>query len=155
MPTSELMPDQQKPIKMSKHLLSDDAKVRLDKWLWAARFFKTRSLAKTAVEGGKVQYNGVRSKPSRFVELGATLKIRQGFTEKTVIVTGLAEQRGKGQDAACLYEETPESISLREAEAQHRRLFRESDPLYGQRPNKKERRQIVRFQRRESKQDDA
>ena len=141
------------PRHVSQHLLDNDAKVRLDKWLWAARFFKTRSLAKTAVDGGKVHYNGGRCKASRFVEIGASLEVRQGFTEKTVVVTGLAERRGNGKDAACLYQETQESIQKREAQAEQRRMFREADPLYGQRPNKKERRQIVRFQRRETGQD--
>lgn len=83
-----------------------DNQVRLDKWLWAARFFKTRALAKAAIEGGKVHCDGVRGKPSRQVQLGMSIKIRQGFAEKTVIVEGLSEQRGPAKVAETLYRET-------------------------------------------------
>lgn len=75
-------------------------RVRLDKWLWAARFFKTRSLAKAAIEGGKVQINGQRAKPSKEIEQGVTLTIHQGWEEKTVVVAALSEQRRGAAEAA-------------------------------------------------------
>lgn len=125
-------------------------KVRIDKWLWAARFFKTRSIAKQAVEGGKVQCDGQRVKPSKEVTLGLTLKIRQGFDDKTVVIKALSDQRRGAPEAQLLYEETPESAALREERAAQRK----AGGLAGQvisdhRPNKKERRQIHRFRRQE------
>ncbi len=84
-------------------------KVRLDKWLWAARFFKTRAVARAAVEKGKVFYNGERSKPSREIELGAMLQIRHGHLEKTVIIKGLSTRRRNQEEALQLFEETQES----------------------------------------------
>src|SRR5690554_6954201 len=78
---------------------TNDGKVRLDKWLWAARFFKTRALAKEAIEGGKVRYNGARTKPGKVVEVGAELSIRQGWAERTVTVLGLSEQRRGAPEA--------------------------------------------------------
>lgn len=122
-----------------------DIQVRLDKWLWAARFFKTRSLAKTAVEGGKVHYDGARAKPSRTVELGATLRLRQGWDEKTVVVRGLSEQRGPATVAQTLYEETADSIARRTASAELRRQAQAATAAPEQRPNKKQRRDIMRF----------
>ncbi|WP_024462069.1 MULTISPECIES: ribosome-associated heat shock protein Hsp15 [Marinimicrobium] len=125
-------------------------KVRIDKWLWAARFYKTRSIAKQAVEGGKVQCDGQRVKPSKDVTLGLTLKIRQGFDDKTVVIKALSDQRRGAPEAQLLYEETAESIALREERAAQRK----AGGLAGQiisdhRPNKKERRQIHRFRRQE------
>lgn len=84
--------------------------VRLDKWLWAARFYKTRALAREMIEGGKVHYNGQRSKPSKIVELNATLTLRQGNDERTVIVKAITEQRRPASEAVALYEETAESV---------------------------------------------
>lgn len=89
-------------------------KVRLDKWLWAARFFKTRALARAAVEAGKVFYNGERSKPSREIEIGALLQIRQGRFEKTVTVKGLSTRRRSTDEALQLFEESEESRNTRE-----------------------------------------
>src|SRR5690554_6872810 len=86
--------------------------IRLDKWLWAARFYKTRSLAKAAIEGGKVHYEGQRTKVSKLVEIGATLKVRQGFDEKVIIVKALSDQRRGAPEAQLLYEETPQSIKI-------------------------------------------
>ena len=98
--------------------MSDGAeKLRLDKWLWAARFFKTRSLAKAAIEGGKVQLDGQRVKVSKEILVGDELKIRQGWDEKVVRVLALSDQRRGAPEASLLYEETPESIARREAEA--------------------------------------
>ena len=93
--------------------MSNDTKVRLDKWLWAARFFKTRALAKKALEGGKVHYDGHRSKCSKIVEVGGLLKIRQGWDERIVQILGLSEKRGGAPQAALLYAETEASIEKR------------------------------------------
>jgi ribosome-associated heat shock protein Hsp15 len=123
----------------------DTESVRLDKWLWAARFFKTRSLACEAINGGKVHVNGERVKPSRKVNPGDQMVIRQGTVEKTVIVAGLSDKRGPAKQAALLYTETEESIARRETEAEQRRLLAASMPQQERRPSKKQRRQIHRF----------
>lgn len=119
--------------------------VRLDKWLWAARFFKTRSLAKDAIEGGKVHYEGQRTKVSKLVELGAKITLRQGFDEKTILVKGLSEQRGGAPQAQLLYEETPESIKKRMDAAEQRRIMQSFMTVPDHKPNKKERRDLTRF----------
>ena len=121
-------------------------KVRLDKWLWAARFFKTRALAKTAIEGGKVHYDGQRTKVSKTPEIGAKLTIRQGFDEKTVIIKALSDQRRGAPEARLLYEETPESIKARMDEGERRRILRMTMPVPDHKPNKKERRDMRRFE---------
>lgn len=120
-------------------------KVRLDKWLWAARFYKTRALAKIAIEGGKVQYEGQRSKVSKMAEVGATLTLRQGFDLKEVIITSVSDQRRGATDARQLYEETPKSIKQRTDEAERRRILRLSNSAPDHKPNKKERRDMRRF----------
>lgn len=125
-------------------------KVRIDKWLWAARFFKTRNLAKQALEGGKVQCDGQKVKPSKDITTGLTLTIRQGYDDKVVLVKALSDKRRGAPEAQLLYEETPESITKREERAAQRK----AGGLAGQiisdhRPNKKERRQIHRFQRQQ------
>jgi ribosome-associated heat shock protein Hsp15 len=120
-------------------------RVRLDKWLWAARFFRTRSLAKDAIEGGKVHYNGARCKVSKDVEIGATLQIRQGFEEKTVIVRAISDQRRGAPEAQLLYEETPESVEARHKHAEQRRVAREMMQAPLTRPNKRDRRELRRF----------
>ncbi|MEE8059564.1 MAG: S4 domain-containing protein [Pseudomonadales bacterium] len=120
-------------------------KVRLDKWLWAARFFKTRSLAKQAIEGGKVHYNGARSKVSKEIELGATLIIRQGLDEKEVEIIALSAQRRGAAEAQLLYRETAASITKRATEADQRKALRGLGLINNDRPNKKQRRQIHRF----------
>jgi ribosome-associated heat shock protein Hsp15 len=119
--------------------------IRLDKWLWAARFFKTRNLAKAAVEGGKVHADGVRAKPSKMVSVGLTLSIRQGDSEKTVIVKALSEQRKGAAEAALLYEETTESIQKREHLAAMHKLASAHALDSPTRPNKKQRRELLRF----------
>jgi ribosome-associated heat shock protein Hsp15 len=124
---------------------SKSAKVRLDKWLWAARFFKTRALAKAAIEGGKVLYDGQRCKVSRTVDVSATLKIRTGFEEKTITVLKVSEHRGSAPVAQLLYEESADSIKKRMDEAERRRKFAKANPLFDHKPNKKERRQIHKF----------
>ena len=121
----------------------DSSRVRLDKWLWAARFFKTRSLAKQAIEGGKVHYNGERCKVSKEVELDATLTIRLGYDIREVLVLGLSDQRRGAPEAQKLYRETAESIEQRELRAAQRRAFGPGADLI--KPNKKQRRQIHRF----------
>lgn len=119
--------------------------VRLDKWLWAARFYKTRSLATQAVAGGKVQLNGERAKPARQVAPGDALRIRTGPYEHTVTVAGLAERRGTAQAAAALYLETGESVRARQALRLQLKLH--ALPVYeGKgRPTKKARRNIDRL----------
>lgn len=126
-------------------MTEQNAKVRLDKWLWAARFFKTRALAKTAIEGGKVHYNGQRTKVSKDVELNATLTIRQGYDEKTVVVQGLSQQRRGAPEAQLLYSETTESIKVRMDKAEQRRVIKQFMHTPDHKPNKKERRDIARF----------
>ena len=123
------------------------ARLRIDKWLWAARFFKTRSLAKQAIEGGKVHCNGEHCKSSREIEVGFVLDIRQGWDERKVIVKGLSEKRGSAPQAALLYEETPESLSLRTALAAERKAQHASEADNSGRPTKQDRRQIQRFKR--------
>jgi ribosome-associated heat shock protein Hsp15 len=130
---------------MSKQQTSDDKKIRLDKWLWAARFYKTRAIAKAAIEGGKVHYDGQRCKVSKTVDLGAELTIRQGFDEKIVIIKGLSDQRRGAPEAQALYEETPASIKARMDETERRRIMKQAMAAPDHRPNKKERRQIHRF----------
>lgn len=120
-------------------------KLRLDKWLWAARFFKTRSLAKAAIEGGKVQLAGQRVKVSREISEGDILHIRQGWDERVVMVTGLSDQRRGAPEAQLLYEETTASVAKREAEAAARKAAGGMIDRPAHRPTKKQRRQIHRF----------
>ena len=97
--------------------------VRLDKWLWAARFYKTRSVARNMVDGGKVHYNGQRAKPSKIIDLGAEVKLRQGNNEEiTVIVEIISDQRRGAPVAQTLYKETQSSIERREENAKLRKL---------------------------------
>lgn len=119
--------------------------VRIDKWLWAARFFKTRSLAKEAVEGGKVQYNQQRCKPGKNVEVGAELKIRQGWFDKVVIVREISAQRNNASLAQTLYEETADSIVLREKAQLERKQHQGDLSMPQRRPNKRDRRLIHQF----------
>jgi len=124
---------------------NDHHKIRLDKWLWAARFFKTRALAKSAIEGGKVHIDGHRAKPSKEITTGMTIKIRVSWDEKTVMVVSLSDQRRNATEAAKLYCETQESITLREQRAAERKASNQSALYQDQRPNKKQRRKIHRF----------
>ncbi len=86
------------------------SEVRLDKWLWAARFYKTRAIAREMIEGGKVHYNGQRTRPSKNVELDAEIVLRQGNDQRTVIVKGITDQRRPASEAVLLYEETAQSV---------------------------------------------
>ncbi|EWG98566.1 ribosome-associated heat shock protein Hsp15 [Halomonas sp. BC04] len=121
--------------------------VRLDKWLWAARFFKTRALAKKAIEGGKVHYNGARAKTSKNVEIGALIRVPQGWDHWEVEVVALSDQRRGAAEARELYRETPESEARRLREAEGRRLTNQAMQHPLRRPDKKQRRDIHRFQR--------
>lgn len=123
--------------------------IRLDKWLWAARFYKTRSLAKAAIEGGKVHYEGQRTKVSKLVEIGATIKVRQGFDEKVIIVKALSDQRRGAPEAQLLYEETPQSIKDRMDKAEQRRINKSFMQTPDHKPNKKERRDLARFKQQD------
>ncbi|TNF68297.1 MAG: ribosome-associated heat shock protein Hsp15 [Gammaproteobacteria bacterium] len=116
--------------------------IRLDKWLWAARFFKTRSIARNAVEGGKIHYNGQRSKPSKVVCINDKLTIRQGSVEKTVIIKALSDKRGPFSVASKLYEETQESIQNREKQSAMNKAMKESRAP-DKKPTKKQRRQLL------------
>jgi len=122
--------------------------LRVDKWLWAARFFKTRSLAAEAVEGGKVHLNGARVKPAHAVRAGDELTIRRGPYETVVIVRGVSERRGPAEQAQTLYEETEASQAAREALAAQLRLERGPAFQSDDRPSKKERRDIQNFKRK-------
>lgn len=120
-------------------------KIRLDKWLWAARFFKTRGLAQEAISGGKVHVNGERVKPARHVDIGDRLEITKGEQRFTVIVQALSDKRGPAKLAETLYAETEQSRKDREEAAAMRKLLRQSAPHPEKRPDKKQRRHIIRF----------
>lgn len=125
----------------------NEATVRVDRWLWAARFFKTRALAQQAVAGGKVHVNGQRAKPSRGVRPGDALEIRKGSQRLQVTVRAVSDRRGPASEASTLYEEWPESRTRREQLATHRRLA--PAPGYDNkgRPTKKDRRALERWRR--------
>ena len=122
--------------------------VRIDKWLWAARFFKTRGLAAEAVAGGLIEINGSRSKPSRMVRPGDQLTIRRGGYEWTVIVRDVSKLRGPAVQAQALYEETEESVQRREAAMARMRFERPPEFELPGRPSKKDRRAMARFTKR-------
>ncbi|WP_028693272.1 RNA-binding S4 domain-containing protein [Pseudomonas cremoricolorata] len=119
----------------------DDDKVRLDKWLWAARFYKTRALAKAAIESGKVHCRGERCKPGKEPRVGDSFVLRMGFDEKTVVVKALSAVRRGAPEAQLLYEETEDSIRRREQAVELRKAGATGVTTDG-RPNKKQRRQI-------------
>jgi ribosome-associated heat shock protein Hsp15 len=121
--------------------------VRIDKWLWAARFFKTRSLATEAVLGGRVHVNDARVKPSKDVHPGDMVEVTVGALRRTVHVTGIADRRGSAEVAATLYEETPESVEARERFVVERRLTRPIGADLGARPTKLARRRLDALRR--------
>src|SRR5580765_5653932 len=121
--------------------------VRIDKWLWAARFFKTRSLATDAVVGGRIHVNETRVKPSKDVHVGDVVEVSIGAVRRTVHVTGIADRRGSAQVAATLYTETPESIAARESFVAERRLARPLGSDLGARPTKLARRRLDALRR--------
>ena len=121
------------------------AEVRLDKWLWAARFYKSRAMARAMIEGGKVHYNGQRSKPGKQVEVGALVRLWQGDDEKEVQVLQLAQQRRGASEAQLLYRETEQSELKRQKMAEARRLNSLYAPHPDSRPDKKQRRDLMRL----------
>jgi len=118
-------------------------KIRLDKWLWAARFYKTRSIARDMINGGKVHYNGQRAKASKIVELGAILTIRQGDIAKQISVEQLSDQRRGAPVAITLYQETEQSVKKREEYSILRKLSLQNAPHPDKKPNKKQRRELI------------
>ena len=127
---------------------TDEGRVRLDKWLWAARFFKTRALASEAIGGGKVQVNGDRAKRARPLQVGDEVRVRLGPYEHLVVVKALSARRGPAAVAAELYQERPESVAAREALAlQFKTLHAAFVPEKG-RPTKRDRREIERLKGR-------
>lgn len=122
-------------------------RVRVDRWLWAARFFKTRTAATDAVTGGRVHVNGERVKPARDVQVGDMLEIGVGDRRYVVRVTAVAEKRGSATVAATLYEETPESVAAREQRSLERKLARPLGADLGSRPTKQDRRRLERLRR--------
>ncbi|MCP4878404.1 MAG: hypothetical protein GY896_23365 [Gammaproteobacteria bacterium] len=124
---------------------ANELTVRLDKWLWAARFYKTRSLAGEAVSGGKVHLAGHRIKPSRKVKIDDCFEIQRGYERFEVIVTGISERRGSANQAQTLYRETDASVDKRRNEAEKRKLALMQRPHSSARPDKKQRRKIRQF----------
>jgi ribosome-associated heat shock protein Hsp15 len=116
--------------------------VRVDRWLWAARFFKTRGAATDAVAGGHVHLNGVRAKPAKEVRAGDVLEITTAGSRREVVVLGVADRRGAASVAATLYQETPESAARREQHALERRMARPLGADLGARPTKRDRRRL-------------
>lgn len=125
-------------------------KIRLDKWLWAARFFKTRSLCKTAIDGGKIQYllaeqKTQRVKPNKVVNVGDIIEVRQGWDTKVIVVDKLSDKRGKAAFAQTLYHETPDSIEKREKNSLMRQAAKEAVVFDNKKPDKRDRRRILKF----------
>ena len=129
---------------------ADDGRVRLDKWLWAARFFKTRSLAAEAIAGGKVQVNGDRAKRARPLQVGDEVRVRLGPYEHQVVVKALSAHRGPASVAVGLYEEQPESLAAREAMALQLKTLHTAFVTEKGRPTKRDRREIDRLRGRGS-----
>ena len=126
-----------------------EIRVRIDKWLWAARFFKTRSLAAEAVEGGKVQVNAERIKPAKILKAGDMLNIRNGHFAWEITVLALSERRGSAAEAAKLYSESDRSKKEREEKSTRLKIDRQLNPFPGGRPTKRARRQIIKFTRQQ------
>jgi len=127
----------------------DEQRVRLDKWLWAARFYKTRGMATQAVMGGQVRVNGVRAKPGKVLQPGDELKVHRGVEEIVVCVQAVSSRRGPALQAQTLYEETDDSKQARVLLKEQFRQHALQTPGSLKRPNKKERRHIIRFTRQE------
>ncbi len=122
-----------------------DERTRLDKWLWAARFYKTRSLAAQAIDAGQVRLNDERVKPAHSVRHGDGIVIRKGNASWDVRVTGISERRGPASEAALLYRETAESVAIRVEQAAQRKAAGATDPRFPGRPTKRERRKLEDF----------
>ena len=129
--------------------MGEETQVRLDKWLWAARFFKTRAQASQAVAGGKVQVGGLRVKPSRSVAVGDGLRVQKEQEEFVIVILALSSQRRGAPEAQLLYEETQESIAARLQAREARRLLRVAGAAPPGRPGKRDRRLIRRFTQKE------
>ena len=119
--------------------------IRLDKWLWAARFYRTRALAKKAIEGGKVSVNNQKAKPGRKPQVNDIIELRQGWDIKTVIINELSQHRGGAPEAEKLYAETAESIEKRQLHAEQRKAMSLTQMHPQRKPDKKQRRDIQRF----------
>ena len=132
---------------------NDSGKVRLDRWLWAARFFKTRSAAKEAIDGGRVHCNRQRAKPSKEVGVGTELEISRGISNYTVVITGVAQRRGSAAAAERLYRETEESAKRRAATAEQRRLTGVMSAPQA-RPGSRDRRELMRLKQSTSEDDE-
>jgi ribosome-associated heat shock protein Hsp15 len=126
----------------------ESTKVRVDKWLWAARFYKTRGLSAEALDSGKVEVNDERAKRSRMIQAGDRIRIRSGPYEHIITVLGVSERRGSAPIAQALYREDPESIKAREAMAAHVRAMNANTGYESGRPTKKDRRDIERLRKR-------
>jgi len=126
----------------SKGLMGDNRSQRIDKWLWCARFFKTRGQAAEAINGGKVHVDGLRVKPARLVRAGSRLEIRRGESQFDVTVMAVATRRGPASEARALYEESPESVERRAAERDTKRIERLARPVFEGRPTKRDRRKL-------------
>ena len=120
-------------------------KVRLDKWIWAARLTKTRALARDLIQAGKVHYNGQKSKPGKIVELGALIKVPAGWDVKEVEVTGIEEKRQPAKLAELMYQETADSVAKREQNQLARKMQTFHSPKPENRPDKKQRRELIKF----------
>lgn len=128
--------------------MSDKKDIRLDKWLFAARLYKTRSLATVAINGGKVHVNGERVKPSRDARIGDTISLTRGSDPMEITVRALSDKRGPAAEAQALYEETTASLNERAARAVLRKSRALKNPAPEKRPDKRSRRNIIRFTRR-------
>ena len=131
--------------KQSPEQNSQTEAVRLDKWLWAARFYKTRSIAREMIQGGKVHYNGQRCKPSKTVEIGATVNLAQGYEEKEVTILKVYDKRQASPLAQLLYEEAEHSIEKREQNAIARKNNSFFAPRPETKPDKKQRRELLKL----------
>lgn len=131
---------------MPKHEKAPLTETRIDKWLWAARFYKTRSLAAAAVKGGKVRINGGRAKPSRMVKHGDQLHIARGDLSFDLTIEFISDKRGPAKQAVQLYTESEESVRKRELLVDEKRLERKAAAQYGGRPDKQGRRNLRRLQ---------
>lgn len=129
-------------------IIGETAKIRIDKWLWAARFFKTRSQASQAVNGGKVHLNGIRTKSSREVQAGDKLLITKGQYEFDIAIKAVSKYRRPASEAQLLYEEDQESIARREEAIEQRRMARAGHQAPEKRPGKRDRRKIREFTRK-------
>jgi ribosome-associated heat shock protein Hsp15 len=124
---------------------ADDGRIRFDKWLWAARFYKTRSLCVQAIEAGQARVNGERAKPARAMRVGEAVSVRKSGIVCEVLVTALSDRRGGAADAAKLYRETETSAVAREQMLQERRAAEASQPRFPGRPTKRQRRKLEDF----------